>query len=45
MNTAMDDLAQKSSSFEMMMTQALDKLTGLEAWKVTADEATERLLS
>ena len=45
MNSAMDDLAQKFSSFETLMTQALDKLTGLEALKATSEEATERLLS
>jgi len=28
----MDDLAKKFESFETMMTQALDKLSGLEVW-------------
>ncbi|PAN08131.1 hypothetical protein PAHAL_1G390000 [Panicum hallii] len=45
MTTAMDDLAKKFYGFEALMNQMLDKLTGLEAWRSTAEEATNRLLS
>ena len=31
MTTAMEDLAKKFDGFEALMTQALDKLSGLEA--------------
>ena len=41
----MEDLSKKFDSFELLMTQALDKLSGMEAWKTTAEEATDRLLS
>lgn len=41
----MEDLSKKFDSFELLMTQALDKLSGLEAWKTTTEEATDRLLS
>jgi len=42
---AMDDLATKFSGFETMMTQALDKLTGREAWRTAAEGATDKLLT
>ena len=45
LTTAMDDLATKFSSFETMMTQALDKPTGLEAWRTAAEGATDKLLA
>jgi hypothetical protein len=41
----MDELAKKFDSFESLMSQALDKLTGLEAWKTTAEDATDKLLT
>jgi len=41
----MDDLAKKFESFETMMTQALDKLSGLEVWRTSAEMATEDLFS
>ena len=31
MSTTMDDLAKKFDNFETLLTQALDKLLGLEA--------------
>ena len=45
LTTAMDDLATKFSGFETMMTQALDKLIGLEAWRTAAEGATDKLLA
>ena len=41
----MEDLAKKFDSFELLMTQALDKLSGLEAWRTSAEAATDKLLS
>jgi hypothetical protein len=41
----MDDLSAKINGFESLMNQMLDKLTGLEAWKSTAEEASDRLLN
>ena len=41
----MDDLTKKFGGFELLMTQALDKLSGLEAWKTSAEAATDKLLS
>ena len=45
MTIAMDDLAKKFEGFEALMTQALDKLSGLEAWRTSAEEATGRILT
>jgi len=45
MDTAMEDLTKKFEGVELMVTQILDKLTNLEAWRSTAEEATDRLLS
>jgi len=45
MDTAMEDLMKKFEGVELMVTQILDKLTNLEAWRSTAEEATDRLLS
>ncbi|XP_039797727.1 zinc-finger homeodomain protein 10-like [Panicum virgatum] len=41
----MADLATKFEGFESMMKQVLDKITGLETWRSTAEEATGRLLA
>ena len=41
----MEDLAKKFDSFELLMTQALDKLSGLEAWRTSVEAATDRLLA
>ena len=45
MTTSMEELAKKFDSFETLMSQALDKLTGLEVWKTSAEDATDRLLT
>jgi len=45
MTSAMDDIAKKFDSFESLMTQALDKLSGLEAWRASTEAATDKLLS
>ena len=45
LTTAMDDLTKRFEGFEAMMTQALDKLSGLEAWRMSAEEATRRILT
>jgi hypothetical protein len=41
----MDDLAKKFGTFDTMMTQAPDKLSSLEAWRTSAEEATKRITS
>ena len=45
MTATMDVLSAKINGFESLMNQMLDKLTGLEAWKSTAEEASDRLLN
>ena len=43
--TSMDDLSSKLEGFESVMKQMLDKLTGLEAWRATADASMDKLLA
>ena len=45
MTTAMEDLMKKFEGVELMVTQMLDKLMGLEAWRSSPEEATRCLLS
>jgi len=45
MTSAMDDLTKKFDSFELLMTQALDKLSSLETWRTSTEDATGRLLA
>ena len=45
MTTAMEDFTKKLDGVELLVTQIMDKLNGLETWKSSADEATDRLLS
>jgi len=42
MTSAMDDLTKKFDSFELLMTQALDKLSSLETWRTSTEDATGR---
>uniref|UniRef100_A0A0A9DEA6 Retrotransposon gag domain-containing protein n=1 Tax=Arundo donax TaxID=35708 RepID=A0A0A9DEA6_ARUDO len=39
-----EELAKQFVGFELMMKQALDKLTGLESWRTTADSSLSTLL-
>jgi len=41
----MDDLTKKFDSFELLMTQATDKLSSLETWRTSTEDATGRLLA
>jgi len=41
----MEDVTKKLDGVELMVTQLMDKLSGLETWKSMTDAATERLLS
>ena len=45
MAASLDDLACKFESFEDMMKQTLDKLSGFEAWRSTADDSLGSLLT
>jgi len=45
MTTSMEDLAKKFDGFDAALTKVLDKLSGLEAWKSTADVAMDKLLT
>ena len=42
MTTSMEDLAKKFDGFNAALTKVLDKLSGLEAWKSTADVAMDK---
>ena len=42
MTTSMEDLAKKFDGFDAALTKVLDKLSGLEAWKSTADVAMDK---
>ena len=42
---AMDDISTKLAGFESLMNQMLDKMTSLEAWRSTSEEASDRLLT
>ena len=37
MTTSMDELTKRFDGFEAVMTKMLDKLSGLEEWRSTAD--------
>ena len=41
----MDQLTKKFDSSETLMMQAIDKLSGLETWRTSAESATDKLLS
>ena len=45
MTTSMEDFMKKLDGVELMVSQLMDKLSGLETWRSSADEATDRLLS
>ena len=45
MPTSMEDFTKKLDGVELLVTQIMDKLNGLETWKSSADEATDRPLS
>ena len=45
MAASLDDLATRFKSFDLMMKKVLDKVTGLELWKSSADASMESLHS
>jgi len=45
MTSSMEDFTKKLDGVELMVSQLMDKLSGLETWRSSADEATDRLLS
>ena len=45
MTTSMDELTKRFDGFEAVMTKMLDKLSGLEEWRSTADATMAKLLS
>ena len=45
MTTSMEDLAKKLDRFDAALTSVLDKLSGLEAWKSTANASMDKLLA
>ena len=45
MTTSMEDFTKKLDGVELMVTQLMDKLTGLETWKSSVDKAADRLLT
>ena len=45
MTDSMEVLSQKFEAFDDVMQKILDKVTGLEAWKTSADASMSTLLS